>query len=219
MSTGKGTAEALVQAAREQRAAKAARHQRSEEIDALLAGEGLQDQRWRVLDLQRWVYTGEGGSAEAMLAARSAAAEQGRIMQRQQRMQELLEAEGLEGQRYCDGVDAWVGRGEGSEGEALSAARQTADEAARRIQRRNRLTELLAAEGINYGLIGWDPTVRAYVDREGAGMIEALAAARAAFEPHRQQQQRRERLTAVLMAEGIDFYQVGSGCAWQRSFV
>ncbi|KAL4420792.1 hypothetical protein ABPG75_010448 [Micractinium tetrahymenae] len=206
VKAGTGTAEALIWAAKEQRAAEQARRQRSQEIDALLAAEGLQHQRWRVPGLEQWVQSGEGASGEQLVAAaRQAESQQAQRVQRRQRMQELLAGEGLEAQLYSNGVDAWISQGEGSEAEAVAAARRAAQAAAQRTQRRDRLTELLAAEGIDYGLIGWEGDVRAWVGQAEGSEAAALAAARVAYEPHRQRQQRRARLVAALTAEGIDF--------------
>ncbi|KAL4451299.1 hypothetical protein ABPG77_009371 [Micractinium sp. CCAP 211/92] len=204
--TGEGTAEAVIKAAKEQRAAEQARRQRSQEVDALLAAEGMQHLRWRVPGLQLWVETGEGAGGEALVAAaRRAEEEQG---QRRQAMKELLSAEGLEWHMHSKGVDAWVSRGEGSEAEALAAARQANQTREQSHQRYRRLQDLLAAEGIEYWLVFEEPDVRAWWRCEGGSEEAALAAARAAWEPHRQRKHRRERLMAALKAEGIKYNEV-----------
>lgn len=207
--TGEGTAEAVIKAAKEQRAAEQARRQRSQEVDALLAAEGMQHLRWRVPGLQLWVETGEGAGGEALVAAaRRAEEEQG---QRRQAMKELLSAEGLEWHMHSKGVDAWVSRGEGSEAEALAAARQANQTREQSHQRYRRLQDLLAAEGIEYWLVFEEPDVRAWWRCEGGSEEAALAAARAAWEPHRQRKHRRERLMTALKAEGIKYNEVRGG--------
>ncbi len=205
--TGEGTVEAVIKAAKEQRAAEQARQQRSQEIDALLAAEGLQHQRCGVPGLEHWVETGEDYDKEELVAAaRRAEEEQGQLMQRRQAMQELLAAEGLEKHLHSKGVDAWVSRGEGSEAEALAAARQAAPIDAGLILRFERLLALMTAEGIEWEAVGpWAPDIQAWMCRKEGSEKAAMAVARRAWKPVRERKLRRTRLMAALKADGLKF--------------
>ncbi|PRW58438.1 hypothetical protein C2E21_2819 [Chlorella sorokiniana] len=138
------------------------------------------------------------GSEDAVLAAAQAlqAREQARVA-REARILELLAAEGL--QPHYNFCYDYVQNGNGSEEEALAAARAAGERQAARAARQARITELLEAEGLQHLAFLCD----AYVARGQGSEEEAMQRAREAAQAEAALQARREALEAALQAEGM----------------
>lgn len=146
---------AVLEAARGLRAAEQARQQRREAATEALAGEGLGHHAYSSLEgWHSWVEGGIG-SVEALVAA---AREMQQVAEaraaRRAHIEELLAAEGLQGQAWLPDVQVYVLHGtDGSEEAALEAARTAAAKEAASAERRAALEAALAVEGIPYNLV------------------------------------------------------------------
>ena len=202
------TKQSVAQVAAMLRAEKEAR-ERQRSVGALLAAEGLQDYRFRVPSLLRAFVSDGEGSAEAVVAeARARRATDEACTARRTAIFARLEAEGLQGRRSEDSVQAYIRSGEGSEEEVVAAARAaaaaTAAAAQARDARRTRMTDLLAAEGLQRYAIGYEaPALWSYITSGEGSEEAALAAAREAAAANEALQARERGLLARLQAEGI----------------
>jgi len=211
---GEGSADDVVAAARAARDAQQEEEQRLQRVQQeeeqrrhrvqeLLGAEGisLASFEWRVPGLRTYLRTGDGSEAEVIAAVQEVHQAEQQRQQRRTRMRQLLEAEGL--QAFIHSTSAYTESGDGSEEQALEAARQAALEHQQRVERRARITELLQAEGISYNGHTGVPAVFRYVLGIGGSEQEAVEAAHAAQQAAQLEQQRRARLAALLEEEGL----------------
>ncbi|KAL4452671.1 hypothetical protein ABPG75_008333 [Micractinium tetrahymenae] len=189
---GQGSEEAVLAAARTLHEREQGIEQRRTALRAALEAEGLQEYSagYQLSGLTAFVQRNEGSVEELVAAARQLQQQAEERRARRTRIRELLAAEGLEEHEWLDEVAAFV-RGEGSEAEALAAARAVAQQAAERATRHAALTAALAAEGIEYAQHAYLSSVRVFI-AHGSGTQEAEA-----------RSQRREQLMALLSAEGL----------------
>ncbi|PSC73963.1 OPI10-like protein isoform B [Micractinium conductrix] len=167
------------------RAGKEAREcvgERQRSVDALLAAEELQGYSYCVPSIQDFVINGEG-SAEAVVAeARARRDKDEGADARRTAIYAHLEAEGLPSCRHSVAVTAYIRSGEGSEEEAVAAARAEQAEVAARTQaadaRRTRISQVLAAEGLEeYAAQHRQPRITKEYISSGKGSEEAAVAA------------------------------------------
>ena len=167
------------------RAGKEAREcvgERQRSVDALLAAEELQGYSYCVPSIQDFVINGEG-SAEAVVAeARARRDKDEGADARRTAIYAHLEAEGLPSCRHSVAVTAYIRSGEGSEEEAVAAARAEQAEVAARTQaadaRRTRISQVLAAEGLEeYAAQHRQPRITKEYISSGKGSEEAAVPA------------------------------------------
>lgn len=134
----------------------------------------------------------------AVLAAAQATRAEAQAREaRRARLAELLAAEGL--QAYTHVCYLYSERGDGSEEEALEAARAAHERAAAQEARQARIDELLAAEGLQQ----YSSSCRRYILQNEGSEEEAVESARRAQQVDQERQARRTALAAALEAEGI----------------
>ncbi len=144
---------AVLAAARALHASERAKEQRRGAARAALEAEGLQtyDSFYLLPSLRGFVERDEGGVEQLVAAARQLRQQAEEQQARRERIEELLTAEGLPRHAPLQEVNAFV-HGEGSEADALAAARAAAHKAAQQLaarqQRQAALLAALAAEGI-----------------------------------------------------------------------
>ena len=186
---GEGSEQAALAAARlqfeEAEAARLAREQRQARVSQLLAAEQLPDTcLTRVYTVSSYIDSCRGSEAAAMQAARAWHQQQLEQEQRRERVRQLLEAEGLPTANStllsASGVSKYIARGEGTEAEAVAAARAHHDLLQARQQREAALTELLAAEGLELAPYRWTQGVCAWIEQGTGSEQAAVAAAKAA---------------------------------------
>ncbi|KAL4452675.1 hypothetical protein ABPG75_008337 [Micractinium tetrahymenae] len=205
VESGEGSEDAVLAAARALREQEEAKEQRRAAVQAAFVAEGLQqyNNSYLLPGLTGFIERNEGSVEELAAAARQVRLRSEERQARRTRIRELLAAEGLEEHEWLDEVAAFV-RGEGSEAEALAAARAVAQQAAERTERRAALTAALAAEGIELVQHGYAHNAVAYINH-GAGSLEAAVEhVRSVHQAQEARSQRREQLTTLMSGEGLN---------------
>lgn len=216
-----GSEEAVLEAARQERAANEARAARGARITQLLQAEGLPAQLARTaFTVRRYIESGLGSEEEALATAKRA--------QRSAELQAALEAEGLPGYGIGTVACASYLAGSGSLEEALASVRQRHQEQLQRQQRCEEVRAALSADGLPARYEWGVPAVSQYI-KDGSGSLQAaLDAARDVQQRNQQRAERRSAAEAVLAAEGLaagycdsvaalsDFIRTGEGetAAW-----
>lgn len=174
----------------------ARREERGAEIQGLLAAEDLQARYGTIPEVRQFIDGGQVTAEQVVAAARSRRdADQARL-ERQQRVEQLLQAEGLqESFGYLVTSSAYVRLGTGSEEDVLQAVRDARDQS----QRREAVVAALVAIGLEGGYYGVTAASE-YID-SGTGSVEAaVAAVQAQRELEQQRAARRQALRDALAA-------------------
>ncbi|PRW58136.1 hypothetical protein C2E21_2813 [Chlorella sorokiniana] len=215
---GQGSVQELVQSAKQESEVEAGRIKRRQELYARLHAEGLDGERWSAA-AQAYIASDAGRQTldQAVTAIKAARQEVTDREARRTRITELFTQQGLAeflpqqnawggwaggyygGQTSVAGLMDYVRTGAGSEEAVLAAAQAVVAERQARQARRTRLTELLAAEGLEQYVVAGNRYIH-----DGTGSEEAaLAAARTLAEEAAARAARRTRLTELLTAEGL----------------
>ena len=194
-TAGKGSldVEGVVAAIREAKEAREAVEARQSRILELLTAEGLQSYQRSTAAAQLYISSGQGSEEAVVEAARQKRA----VDQRREAVAARLAAEGVPAHytsRYhMPSAADYIDRGEGSEDAVVAAAVAQHQLEEARVQRRNALGALLAAEQLSAAYLYRVAAVADYIASNAGSEEGAMEAARA---QHQLEQVRAERRNA-----------------------
>jgi hypothetical protein len=207
ISSGEGSEEAVLAAAREKRAAD----QRREAVKARLVAEGLPEyyiNSYHLPSIAAYINRGKGSEDEAVAAAVARHQLQQARVQRHDAVLARLAAEQLPADYTVtyygvSAVLAYIESGDGSEEGAMEAARAQHQLDQARAGRRDALRALLQEEQLPTTYLHSVPGVTEYIHSGEGSQVAAMEAARAQSQLDQAEAQRRAAIMALLAAEQL----------------